>query len=179
MKKLALLLTLAIVFISCEGPQGPPGFDGLNGRNGDDFIAQSYEIQRSFFAPDYRFRENHPLNVTVFETDMILVYIAWEEVIASDGLPTDVWRLLPQTVYSDFGEFAYNYESTFEYIDIFIDGPLTTDFNLLSPADTDNQIFRVVILPAGIAQNPLLDITDYNSVMNLGGLTTQDIIIIE
>jgi len=177
MKKLALLLTLAVVFISCEGPQGPRGFDG---RNGDDFVAQSYEITGSFSAlNNYEISGFHPVDITVFESDMILVYISWETVTAGDGLPTDVWRLVPQTIYSDFGEFSYNYDSTFEDIRIFLDGPSTTDFNLLAPADTDNQIFRVVILPADLANDPTLDITDYNSVMHLGGITETDILKVE
>ncbi|WP_405350418.1 dihydrolipoamide dehydrogenase [Nonlabens sp. Asnod3-H03] len=176
MKKLALLFTLAVVLISCEGPQGPPGFDGLDG---SDFVAQSYERVRSITAPDYNILINHPNDIVVFETDVILVYKSFGQITASDGLPTDVWRLLPQTVYTDFGEFQYNYDYTFDDVEIFLDGPLSTDFNLLDTEYTDNQIFRIIILPAELASNPLIDITDYDSVMNLAGLTTQDIITIE
>ena len=43
----------------------------------------------------------------------------------------------------------------------------------------DNQIFRVVILPADLANDPTLDITDYNSVMHLGGITETDILKVE
>ena len=174
MKKILLLLLSATVLISCEGDQGPPGPPGLDG---GVFVAQSYEIQETFFAPEYRFRVNHPIEV--LDTDMVLVYLSWDQVNASDGLPTDVWRLLPQTIYSDFGEFSYNYESTFDYVEIFMDGPLSTDFNLLSSADTDNQIFRVVILPVDFANDPNLDVTDYNSVMQVTGLSDSDFIKIE
>lgn len=39
MKKVLLLLALAVSFIACEGPMGPmgpSGFDGMNGRDGHD-----------------------------------------------------------------------------------------------------------------------------------------------
>ena len=174
MKKIFLLLLSAIVLSACEGDQGPPGLNGIDGVN---VVAQSYEIQGTFSAPDYRFIVDHPIEV--FETDMVLVYLSWDSVNAGDGLPTDVWRLLPQSIYSDFGEFSYNYESTFEYVDIFMDGPLSTDFSLLSPADTDNQRFRVVILPVDLASDPNLDVTNYDQVMQVAGLSSSDIITIE
>ncbi len=179
MKKIILLLAITAAFISCTGPSGPPGLNGINGLDGQNIVAQSYEIQRNFTAPDYGFRIDHPTDIEVLETDMILVYILWDEVPATDGGTIDIWRLLPQTVYSDFGEFAYNYESTFIDVDIFLDGPASTDFNLLAPADIDNQIFRIVILPVDLANDPTLDITDYNSVINVGKISESDIIVIE
>ncbi len=176
MKKLALLLTLAVVFISCEGPQGPPGFDGLDGTN---IVAQSFEITTSFTAPDYDSFVTYPNDIEVFDTDMTLIYILWDEVPGNNGGTVDVWRLLPQTVYTDFGQFQYNYDATNGDATIFLDAPSTFDFNNLAAGDLDNQTFRIVILPVDLAQNPLLDITDYNSVMNLAGLNSQDIITIE
>jgi hypothetical protein len=168
MKKLALLFTLAVLFISCEGPQGPPGFDGLNGVN---FVGQSYEFTDSFLAPDYTIFTTYPADIEVFSTDMTLVYILWE---VDSGV--DVWRLLPQTVYSDAGEFQYNYDATTGDASIFLDGPLSTDFSLLAPADLENQTFRVVILPVDLANDPGVDITNMQSVLNAGGITTNDII---
>ncbi|EAS20296.1 dihydrolipoamide dehydrogenase [Nonlabens mediterrranea] len=176
MKKLALLFTLAVILISCEGPQGPAGFDGLDGTN---IVAQSFEITTNFTAPDYEEFVIYPNNIEVFDTDMTLIYILWDEVPGNNGGTVDVWRLLPQTVYTDFGEFQYNYDATNGDATIFLDAPSTFDFNDLAPGDLDNQTFRIVILPVDLAQNPLLDITDYDSVMNLAGLTTQDIITIE
>lgn len=176
MKKLALILTLAVVFISCEGPQGPPGFDGLNGTN---IVAQSFEITTDFTAPDYESFVAYPNNIEVFDTDMTLIYILWDEVPGNNGGTVDVWRLLPQTVYTDFGQFQYNYDATNGDANIFLDAPSTFDFNNLAPGDLDNQTFRIVILPVDLASNPLLDVTDYYGVMNLAGLGTQDIITIE
>jgi len=176
MRKLALLFVLTVTFISCTGPAGPPGLNGFDGQN---IVAQSYEFTTSFVAPDYDFLSIYPSNIEVLSTDMTLVYVLWDEVAASDGGIVDLWRLLPQTVYSDFGEFAYNFDATTGDVRVFLDGPLSTDFNLLAPADIDNQTFRVVILPVDLANDPTLDITDYNSVMNVGGITETDVLKVE
>jgi len=121
----------------------------------------------------------YPSNIVVFDTDLTLVYILFDEVPTDDGGTLDVWRLLPQTIFTDFGQFQYNFDATIVDTEIFLDAPNSFDFNNLTPADLNNQTFRIVILPVDIAQNPLLDVTDYNSVVNIAGLGTQDIITIE
>lgn len=179
MKYITSFIALAFLFISCEGPQGPPGFDGVNGLNGTNIVAQSFETTVNFTAPDYENLISFPNNISVEPTDMTLIYILWDEVPGNNGGTVDVWRLLPQTVYTSFGEFQYNYDATNGDARIFLDAPATFDFNNLSAADLSNQTFRIVILPVDLASNPLLDITDYNSVMNLAGLSSSDIITIE
>jgi len=174
MKKLALLFTLAIIFISCEGPEGPRGFDGTN------IVAQSFQVTVDFNSlNNYSNLVEYPNNIQVLDTDLTLIYILFDQVPANDGGTIDVWRLLPQTIFTDFGQFQYNFDATNSDAEIFLDAPSSFNFNNLSPADLENQTFRVVILPVDIAQNPLLDVTDYNSVVNIAGLGTQDIITIE
>jgi len=173
MKKILLLLVLAVAFTACEGDQGPPGFDGVN------IVAQSFETTVDFTAPDYSVFVPYPSNIEVFPNDMTLIYILFDEVPGNNGGTVDVWRLLPQTLYTDFGEFQYNFDFTNGDATIFLDGPASTNFNNLTTADLNNQTFRIVILPAELANNPLLDVTDYNAVMNLANLNTDDIIKIE
>lgn len=173
MKKIVFLLSLVATLISCEGPAGPPGFDGNDGVN---VAAQSYEFTTSFTAPDYDFLSVYPNTIEVLPTDMTLVYILWDQVPASDGGLVDLWRLLPQTVYSDFGEFSYNYDATTGDVRVFLDGPLSTDFTQLAPGDIDNQTFRVVILPVDMASDPRLDVTDFNNVMSIGKLNENQIL---
>ena len=110
---------------------------------------------------------------------MILIYILFDQTTDNFGNPLNIWRLLPQTLYSDFGEYQYNYDATRFDARIFLDGPALTNFAFLGPADLNDQIFRVVILPVDFANDPTLDITDYNSVMELGGLDESDIITVE
>jgi hypothetical protein len=173
MKKILLLLVLADAFTACEGDQGPPGFDGVN------IVAQSFEITVDFSAPDYSVFVPYPNNIEVFPNDMTLIYILFDEVPGNNGGTVDVWRLLPQTLHTDFGEFQYNFDFTNGDATIFLDGPASTNFNNLTTADLNNQTFRIVILPAELANNPLLDVTDYNAVMNLANLNADDIIKIE
>ncbi len=177
MKKVILLLALAVGFASCEGDQGPPGPPGLDGVDG---IAQSFEITLNFSAPDYSNLVVYPNNIEVIEGDMTLVYLLFDEIPGNNGGTVDLWRLLPQTLYSDFGEYQYNFDFTTGDATIFIDGPLSTDFNLLTPADLNDQTFRIVILPVDfIAQNPGIDIANYDAVMNAANLDSADIIEIQ
>jgi len=176
MKYITSFIVLALLLVSCEGPQGPPGFNGLNG---GEVLAQSFEVEVDFFAPTFESVVIFPPNRGIQASDMTLIYILWEEVPANGGGTTDLWRLLPQTVYTNIGEFQYNYDATNGDARIFLDGPGNFDFNNLGPEFLVNQVFRIVVLPVEQASNPLLDITDYNSVMNLAGLSDSDIITIQ
>lgn len=178
MKYITLLFVLAITLTACEGPQGPPGFNGADGANGLNRPVQSFEVQRNFFAPDYEVLIDYPANITTFPDDMTLVYLLWDVVPGNNGGTVDVWRLLPQTIYTNFGEFQYNFDATNGDARIFIDAPASTDLSQLAPADISNQTFRIVILPVDLL-NSGVDVNDYNAVMSLADLTTDDIIVIE
>lgn len=174
MKKIFLLLFSAVALLSCEGPQGPPGFDGVN------FVGQSFEVTVDFDAfNNYEVIVPYSPRVDVFPTDMTLVYILFDEVPDNNGNTIDVWRLIPQTLYASFGEYQYNYDATNSDVRLFMDSPVFSDLDLLRPADLTNQTFRVVILPVELANMPGIDFTDYNSVMQLGGIETDDIIVVE
>ena len=176
MKKIYLLVLSIVALVACEGDQGLPGFDG---RDGVDLRAQSFQVTLNFNAPDYSVIVPYNFAARVFPEDITLVYILFGEGVDNQGFTFDIWRLLPQTLYSDFGEYQYNYEFTDLDVRIFIDGPLSTNFDFLGPADLNNQIFRVVSIPIELASNPNFDVTDYQSVMELGGITDSDIITIE
>jgi hypothetical protein len=107
---------------------------------------------------------------------MTLVYLLWDTVSDDNGGTIDIWRLVPQVRYTNFGEFQYNYEFTNVDVDIFLEAPDPLTLDQLPTADVSAQLFRVVIIPADVDFNAV-DITDYNAVMDAAGLTTQDIII--
>lgn len=162
MKKiLSLVFATALVFTACTGDQGPPGPPGSNGVN---FVGQSFERTLDFLPEDNY--ENFiviPNTIEVFPTDMTLVYILWEQDPVTGN---DVWRLIPQTVYTDAGEeFQYNSDYSFDELRIFIDAPLSFDFNNLPTAATLNQTFRIVVLPVDLMNRNNLDITNFDSVM--------------
>lgn len=139
MKKLLSLFVLVILFISCEGPVGPPGPPGLPGEE-VIFLASAFEIEVDFTSQNgYSIVE--PYGFEVFPSDVTLVYIQWD---STNGQP--IWRLLPQIVEFQEGQLQYNFDFTRDDVSIFLDG--TIDFGLLGSEWTQNQVFRVVVLPA-------------------------------
>jgi len=157
MKKLLSILIVAstLFLVSCDGEMGPPGAPG---QDGDSFLGTVYEIEGDFTSGnDYRMGFQFPAN-SVYESDVVLVYILWEVV---DGL--DVWRLLPQTVVLDEGVIQYNFDYTMADVQVFME--FTVPENSLRPAETENQVFRIAVLPADFAALKSVDVSDFNSIM--------------
>ena len=183
MKKFNLILgaIVTLFFISCEGPQGPPGFDGFDGQDGVDGIngrngleqAAILEIEGTFSASDdFAIFFEFPQTVEVFETDVVLVYLLWDQTEDANGDAVDIWRLLPQTRILDQGLLQYNYDFTFFDVNIFLESDF--DLGTLPAGDTDNQIFRIAVLP-GTDATGKLDTSNINSVMGAMGLSESDI----
>ncbi|WP_053991301.1 hypothetical protein [Mangrovimonas sp. TPBH4] len=159
MKKLfALLMFTSLLFTACEGDQGPPGPPG---QDGVYFVGQSFERTMDLTsANNYQTTVEIPLSIDLYESDMVLVYRLIGQV---DGY--DVWKLLPETIYTSSGEFQYNFEHNFDYVTIFMDFSATFNFNELLPSDTLDQIFRIVILPVDFVNSSNIDVTNYDEVM--------------
>lgn len=183
MKKTTILFStiLAFLFMACEGPQGPPGFDGLDGRDGIDgqdginILGKVVDIQGTFDAGnDYSIFYEFPQSIEVFETDVVLVYLLWDQTEDGNGDPVDIWRLMPQTRIIDQGLLQYNYDYTFFDVSIFLEADF--DLGTLLPGDTDNQVFRIAVLPAEAAQSGKLDVSNINSVMSRLGVSEEDVL---
>ncbi|MGB3149793.1 MAG: collagen-like protein [Maribacter sp.] len=183
MKKYNLILgaLITLFFLSCEGPQGPPGFDGFDGRDGIDGLdgrngleqAAILEIEGTFSAADdYSIFFEFPQTVEVFETDVVLVYLLWDQTEDGNGEPVDIWRLLPQTRILDQGLLQYNYDFTFFDVNIFLESDF--DLSTLPAADTDNQVFRIAVLPATDVSGKM-DTSNINSVMSALGMSESDV----
>jgi hypothetical protein len=161
MKKISsIILLFASVFIlSCEGPMGPPGQDG------DSLIGTIFEMEGDFKASNnYELFFDFPQNFEIYETDVVLVYILWE-VATVNGKKTDVWRLLPQTVILDDGVLQYNFDYTVNDVKIFLEG--NTNFNNLLPAETQDQVFRIAVLPADfVAAKKSAEINDLSILLD-------------
>src|SRR6056297_2757969 len=89
----ALLLAFSLfIYTSCEGPMGPAGPPGENGIN---ILGTVFEVDWDFTEEnDYMLFFEFPDDVEIFTSDIILVYIRWDQ---TDN-DTDIWRLLPQSV---------------------------------------------------------------------------------
>ncbi len=179
MKNITLLFGafLTLFILSCEGPigpPGPPGFDGLNGVDGVTNLGQVLEIEGTFDAGnEYSLFYEFPETVEVFESDVVLVYILWEVAEDGNGEPLDVWRLLPQTRILDQGLLQYNYDFTFLDVKVFLESDF--DLGTLTPIDTDNQVFRIAIVPAEFAQSSKMDTSNIGEVMSSLNITEIDI----
>ncbi len=183
MKKLSLVFGafLTLFLVSCEGPIGPPGFDGLDGRDGQDgedginILGTVIDIEGTFnLDNDYTIGYEFPNTVEVFETDVVLVYLLWDQTEDGNGEPVDIWRLMPQTRILDQGLLQYNYDHTFFDVAMFLEA----DFDLatLPAVDTDNQVFRIAILPAeSVSGKSSLDRTNINQVMTYLGVAEKDV----
>lgn len=161
-KTLVLLLTTLFFVSSCEGPMGPPG---IPGEDGDSLMGTVFEIEGDFKASnDYQLYYDFPGNFTVYESDVVLVYILWE-VANVNGKNTDVWRLLPQTRILNNGILQYNFDFTVNDVSIFLEGDV--DFNTLTSADTQDQVFRIAVLPADfVASKKSGELMDFSNVIN-------------
>lgn len=138
-------LFLLVTLVACKGDRGPQGPPGQN------ILGQVFEKTVDFNAGNnFTAVIGYPSNVEVYESDAVLVYLLEEE-LADD---VDVWTPLPQTFFiNGEGIMAYNYNHTFLDVKIFLNG----DFPLgnLSPVFTQNQTFRIAVVPSEFADGNL------------------------
>ena len=164
MKKLIHFVLLLIIFAACEGPAGPEGpigpqgADGADGVNIESFV---FEYAFSFEEPDYSVLLEYPEGFEALESDVTLVYLLWGQ--TNEG--KDVWRALPQTIFTNDGLLQYNYDFTQNDAVVFLSAEF--DASLLLPEDTDDWIARVVVIPGQFLNGgrmSAIDFTDYEAV---------------
>lgn len=160
MKKIIVLL-ISVTLLSCEGPQGPPGPPGFDGIN---ILGNVFETVVTFSpANGYSTLVPFPNNIEVFESDVVMVYLLEEQVSDPSG-PIDVWTPLPQSFFLDDGsQVVYNFNHTFLDVNLFLDG--NVNLNSLGPGFTNNQVFRIAILPADFAENFDGNLENFSEVM--------------
>ncbi len=180
MKKFSLVfgVFLTLFLISCEGPVGPPGFDGRDGQDGQDgvnILGSVIDIEGTFSEDnDFTIAYEFPNTIEVFETDIVLVYLLWAQTEDGNGELVDIWRLMPQTRILNQGLLQYNFDHTFFDVTMFLEADF--DLRVLLPGDTDNQVFRIAILPAdSISGKSSLDKSNITEVMNYLGVSEKDI----
>lgn len=163
MKKVFIAIFGLLVLASCEGDRGP---QGPAGPQGPYIVGTVFEIANVNFNPGNNysflgyFYDYIPGDIEIYSSDVVLIYL--NEGVASGN---DIWSLLPQTSFFDGGgSMQYNYNHTVSDFEIYLQG--NVNLNTLPLDLTQNQIFRIAILPAEFAQNTTIDITDYNSVIS-------------
>ncbi len=163
MKKITFILTVIgmVLLQGCEGPQGPQGVDGYS------IEAKVFEVTRNFSAAN-NYSSLVTLNPPILASDVVLVYLQWDV----DGA-APIWRLMPQTVQLNEGDLQYNFDFTRFNVNLFLE---SADFNLniLGPEWTQNQRFRIVLLP-GYFGSANIDFSNYNAVMQSLNLKEGDV----
>jgi len=146
----ALIIVIIAGLSSCitdnvgpSGQMGPQGNDGPKGEKGDSGFVFEYE-QISFTAPDYEAFLPFPDDFESLTSDVALVYLLWD-VVEVDGVDTEVWRQIPQTILTNEGTLQYNFDFSLIDVRLFMDASF--DMALLGARDTDDWVARVVIVP--------------------------------
>jgi hypothetical protein len=67
----------------------------------------------------------------------------------------------------------YNFDHTFFDVSIFLESDF--DLGTLQPGDTENQIFRIAVLPADFLQGSKMDVSDLRAVMASLNVSEKDI----
>lgn len=178
-KSIYILFAFILATISCEGPVGPMGPEGPEGPRGPEgppgvdavnIEGFTFDYVDVSFTPENNFEEILilPETFTMLESDVMVVYLLWE--VDQDG--NEIWRQLPQTLFSEFGLYMYNFDFTLFDARVFMDGGF--DLSLLGDADLLDQIFRIVVVPAQFVEGRhTIDFADYNQVakaLNLNNL---------
>lgn len=159
-KLLVLLLPLSVLFLGCEGDTGPPGPPG---QPGNSVVGQTFEIENINFnyVPGDNLFSNIitiPSDIEVLESDAILAY----RLEINQGVET--WSQIPQNFYlPDDRSIQYLFNHSEVDIELLITGNF--DLNTLSPDFTDNEVFRFVVVPSDFSENPNIDVTTYQSLM--------------
>lgn len=178
MKKITLFvavftLVLQGCYVENPGPQGPRGYDGLNGIDGQDGEeAFVFEYQFDFAHPDYRQLLVLPSTFQMLDSDVVLVYFLWE--VTNEG--TEVWRQIPQNLFTSEGTLQYNYD--FTKFDVSVYMQATFPLQLVTSNFLDNWIARVVVVPgqfSGGRTTAPVDYSDYNAVKSYYGLKDTEI----
>lgn len=155
MKKITLLLVFIgmITLQSCTVNEVRDEYD-------NDTISEVFEVTSSFNTGN-GFSSFVNLGTPIYTSDMILVYHLYD-VIGGE----DVWRLMPQTYYFNDGrELNYNFDFTRNDVSIFLDS--NYPLNTLSADWTQNQTFRIVIIPGYFSgkSTKKVEFKDFDSVV--------------
>ncbi len=177
MKKFVTLLFVSVFTLtSCSddgavGPPGPPGEDGIN------ILGTTYEYDVNF---EYLASGNYHSAFLDFDqikiSDGVLVY-RLEVAQDSNGNDIDTWSLLPQVFFLEQGIIQYVFTHTTVDVELIIDGNF--DLSNLENGFTQNQVFRVIVVPsdpASFVSSTGVDLSNMEAVLETLNIDNSDII---
>jgi hypothetical protein len=142
---LFIAFTSTILFTACTGPEGPPGIN---------ILGQVFETTINFNnGNDFSQVVTFPSDIEVFESDVVLVYLLSDVISGGSGGSIDVWSPLPQTFFPPQGTLLYTFDHTFIDTKILLDANF--NLSLLGSEYTNDQVFRIAIVPAEFGSTDL------------------------
>jgi len=133
-----------------------------------DTISEVFEVTTSF-SSNNNFSKLVTFNPPIYSSDMVLVYR-----LSGYSNGTDYWKLLPETFYFNDGtlDYKFNYNFTRYDVELYMEG-----FELwnLSTQITNNQTFRLVVIPAAFTNKSAVDYSDYNATIEMLGYKNSEI----
>ncbi|MGZ9675301.1 hypothetical protein [Flavobacterium sp. GNP001] len=160
MKKITLLLVFIgmITLTSCEVTEIYDETDAPR--------TEVFEVNTSFNRLN-NYERRVIFDPPIYSSDSVLVYHLYDVVNGQD-----VWKLMPQTYYFSGGdELDFNFDYTRSYVDIYLTANF--DLNTLPPDWTQNQTFKIVIIPDGFAK--AVDKNNMNSVLSALKVSQADV----
>lgn len=157
-------ITLLFVFIGMIGLQSCTiNEDRVVNDNIDyDTISEVWEYDTNInFTSSNNYSLLLPFKHIIYSSDMVLVYRL--KGVESNG--DDIWKLLPETYYFDDGtlNFRYDFDFTLRDAQIKMEG---FDLAGVSSSYRNNQVFRIVIIPAYIGKGTsTIKYDNYNEVI--------------
>ncbi|OAB25649.1 hypothetical protein SAMN05444395_10841 [Flavobacterium fryxellicola] len=140
MKKITLFLVFIgmMVLQSCEVTEVYDNTD--NGPRNEVF-----EVTTSFNSSN-NYSSLVEFNPPIYSSDSVLVYHLYDTVNGQD-----IWKLMPQTYYfNDGGALDFNFDFSRFNVNLFLSANFS--LNTLPSSWTQNQTFRIVIIPDGFAK---------------------------
>ncbi|NJN25853.1 MAG: collagen-like protein [Cyclobacteriaceae bacterium] len=171
----ALLVVMVAVMASCvseevgpRGPQGPEGPQGPKGDQGESGYVFEFE-DVNFTAPDYEVFLPFPDDFDTYISDVALVYLLWD-VVNVNGVDTEIWRQVPQTILTNDGLLQYNFDFSTGDVRLFMEAEFNMD--LLGAIDTDDWVVRVVVVPGNFWDPARIDKSNipYEDIKEMLGL---------
>ncbi len=168
-----ITLAIATFMFSCEGPVGPQGPEGPQGNRGPQgepgTEGFTFEYISNFAAPDYESLLELPSNFQLLESDVALVYI-YQGTTTEFGETVEVWEPLPQLHILEEGILQYYFNHTL--YSVLVSMQANFDISILGTQYTNDQIFRVVVVPAQFFDSGRMavDLNDYHAVTEHFGI---------
>lgn len=162
------MLCSTFLFTSC-GSDGPPGPQGPPGEDGIYVVGETYEYDVDFtYFPEENLHSSFLEFPAVEPSDGVLVY----RMALIQNVET--WSLIPQNFFLPQGIIQYVYTHTDADVELIIDGNF--DLSNLGSQYTQDQVFRVIIVPSDYATTSGVDIRNMEAVLRSLNVSHDDII---